>query len=179
MIKNGIVLFIIFAFFMYCEGPTGPKGENGIDGKNGYYDRQIRLNIFDVWTSISTEWELTPQTLHLIKFNKMNYTDVDSILFVALLYVHEESDSNNACHVKLYNVTDSVDIDNAEISSALKNFFSALSRSFIFSFNGFNTWSRFSLFCWVNFCDFSSRILLARFVKCSADCFCNCSISFF
>jgi hypothetical protein len=79
-------------------------------------DKQVRLAIGESNVSTtSTDWYNTPfQTYRLIKFNKLDFANVDSITFVPSLYT---SDAANKVFVQLYNWTDNVVISDSEITS--------------------------------------------------------------
>ena len=119
------VLIFITTFFIACEGPTGPNGKDGVDGingtngnngENGGYDKQLRLYFNGYWITNGSAWELLPSYTHLLKFNKLNYVDVDSIIFVATLR-EQDGNPNNTCQVKLFNVTDNADIVNTQLEA--------------------------------------------------------------
>jgi hypothetical protein len=79
-------------------------------------DKQVRLEVGEsnVGTN-SPDWFNTPfQTFRLIKFNKLNYSNVDSITFVPSMYTPIAS---NKVYVQLYNWTDNVEIANSELTS--------------------------------------------------------------
>lgn len=79
-------------------------------------DKQVRLEIGEsnVGTN-STDWSSTPfQTYRLIKFNKLNYINVDSITFVPSMYT---TDVTNKVFVQLYNWTDNIEIGKSELTS--------------------------------------------------------------
>ena len=83
-------------------------------------DKQTRLEIGESNNSTSsTDWySASFQTYRLIKFNKLNYSNVDSITFVPSLYT---SDITNKVYVELYNWTDNVEINNTHMSSNTKD----------------------------------------------------------
>lgn len=114
MLKNTII--ILFAFFLIsCEGPTGPAGKdgtNGVDGVNGInagYDKQVRIYFNGGLTTSLHNWVFLQENANIIKFNKMNYTGVDSIIFVATL--------NGNVEAQLFNITDNHPIYNSIISA--------------------------------------------------------------
>lgn len=79
-------------------------------------DKQVRIDVGEsnVGTN-STDWYNTPfKTYRLIKFNKLNYTNIDSITFVGSLYT---PDVSNKVYVQLYNWTDNVEIGNSILIS--------------------------------------------------------------
>jgi hypothetical protein len=64
-----------------------------------------------------TGWYLSQHdTFYLHDFNKLDYTNVASILFVPSMYV-TENDVNNFITVELFNITDNVPIPNTQITS--------------------------------------------------------------
>lgn len=88
---------------------------------NGDYDKLIRvdLNLGDFNTS-SNEWQITPyESLQLFRFNKLHYTNVDSITFVSTMYT---SNINNKCFNQLYNVTDNSPIENTTLESNVSDY---------------------------------------------------------
>jgi hypothetical protein len=79
-------------------------------------DKQLRLEIGEsnVGTN-STDWFNTPfQTFRLIKFNKLNYSNIDSITFVPSM---NTPIATNKVYVELYNWTDNVEITNSQLTS--------------------------------------------------------------
>ena len=105
-IKIGrIVILILLPILLACE-----KDDNDIA-----YDKQIRLEIDGSVSSNSTAWQISEyETWTLINFNKRNYIGVDSIVFFGSLYT---SDTNNTVYLELYNMTDSVPIQNTTLTS--------------------------------------------------------------
>jgi hypothetical protein len=91
-----------------CFPSPVPSGNNS--------DKQIRIEIGESNVpTISTDWYMVEfQTFRLIKFNKLNYYNVDSITFVPSMYT---SDPTNTVTVELFNVSDNVPIANTQISS--------------------------------------------------------------
>jgi hypothetical protein len=83
---------------------------------SGQNDKLVRLEIGEsnVGTN-STEWYLIEyKTFHLIKFNKLDYSNVDSITFVPSMYTISDL---NKVYVELYNLTDNVSINNTQLES--------------------------------------------------------------
>jgi hypothetical protein len=79
-------------------------------------DKQIRIEIGESNVgTYATDWFIIEfQTFHLIKFNKHNYANVDSITFVPSMYT---SSSSNKVYVELFNLTDNVPIGNTLLTS--------------------------------------------------------------
>lgn len=104
-------------FLLACKGD---KGDAGPAGPVGTTDKQIRLTFFSVLGigRTDTVYYTLPNYL-LVKFNKSNYTDVDSITFAAV----GRSDSSNVfCTLELFNVTDSLRIQGSSIQTNSKVF---------------------------------------------------------
>lgn len=114
MLKYFCILSLLF--FIACEGPTGPAGKDGVDGidgqngSNGGYDKQVRFYFNGRASTTSRNWISLQESANIIKFNKLDYSGVDSIIFVASL-------SGN-CEAQLYNVTDNHPMANSIISSS-------------------------------------------------------------
>lgn len=90
-------------------------------------DKQVRLVIGgNGLNTRSTEWELSQyQTFHLIKFNKLDYANVDSITFVPSMSILLDPmfpAQTTTCHVELFNVTDNVPINNSQLHSNLDEY---------------------------------------------------------
>lgn len=98
-----------------CEGPAGPAGVQGTAGKDGGYDKQIRLdfNIIDTLISTDTVGTTTAPPFRILKFNKSNYLNVDSIVFAAFL---RTSDTAITCRLML--VVDTVAVDTLKSNKA-------------------------------------------------------------
>lgn len=114
MLKYFYILSLVF--FIACEGPTGPAGKDGVDGidgqngLNGSYDKQVRLYFNGRGSTTSHSWISLQESSNIIKFNKLNYSGVDSIIFVATLSGNSEA--------QLYNVTDNHPLTNSILSAA-------------------------------------------------------------
>lgn len=114
MFRRTLFIFIS-ALLISCEGPTGPAGKdgtNGIDGKNGTnagYDKQIRLYFNGNGSTSSNNWVFLQSGANLVKFNKLDYVGVDSIIFIASLKGNTTA--------QLFNITDNHEIYNSVISS--------------------------------------------------------------
>ncbi len=81
------------------------------NGQNGTSDKQISLPLN---YSANTTSTIPVTGGELIKFSKRNYTNVDSIIFVANPYV---ADITNTAILDLYNITDNVPISNSRITT--------------------------------------------------------------
>jgi len=131
--KYCIITTVSFFFILGCEGPAGPAGVQGTAGKDGGFDKQLRFDfsITDTLQTADTAGAIMPYPFRIIKFNKSNYLNVDSIVLVAFL---RSTDTSAICQLKLVNVTDNVDIDTSLIQSdttiftlfASKNIFNSL-----------------------------------------------------
>ncbi|ALI98347.1 DUF7151 family protein [Rufibacter tibetensis] len=98
---------------------NGILDENEVTSTNYYCnaDKQIRLPFpsENGYGTSTTEWYLIPEvSLRLIKFNKANFSNVDSITFTSNL---RSNDGSTNCFVELLNLTDNTVIS----SSALKS----------------------------------------------------------
>lgn len=83
-------------------------------------DKQVRIELgAPNFGTNSKDWTLGPfATWNLIKFNKLNYANVDSITFVPSMSAGAGPMSpgeTNVCHVELFNVTDNVSINNSHL----------------------------------------------------------------
>jgi hypothetical protein len=88
------------------------------NGDDGYIhsDNLVRLTIANngIRTS-STDWYISEYpTYNFPDFNKNDYGNIDSIVFVPSLH---SDNSNNKCIVELYNITDGISIENSQIES--------------------------------------------------------------
>jgi hypothetical protein len=84
-------------------------------------DKQLRLELGapNVMTA-SQEWVQIPfETWMLVKFNKLNYSDVDSITFVPSIGMvnYNSVEPPATAHVELFNVTDDEPIAGSELQS--------------------------------------------------------------
>lgn len=91
-------------------------------------DKQVRLEVGEPNISTnSTDWFNTPyQTFRLIKFNKLNYINVDSITFVPSMYT---ADVTNKVFIQLYNWTDNIEIGNSQLASNTNDYIFKESRN--------------------------------------------------
>jgi hypothetical protein len=111
--KKRIIISALFLFSIIysCTGPTGPAGKDGINGKDGGYDKQLRI---DIESSICTGGELTRENLGTYKFDKRNFIGVDSIVFVGMVWA---GDTNVYGKAELFNYDDGLTIANSTISA--------------------------------------------------------------
>jgi hypothetical protein len=105
-------IFFIVLIFNCAQGPSGPAGPAGLT------DKQIRLEFaFGSLLTIGTT-DTVPLMIaggrELIKFDKNNYEGVDSIILVARVQIDSQ---NHYCNVDLYDLTDSMPIQNSLIQS--------------------------------------------------------------
>lgn len=84
---------------------------------SAFGDKLILLEIKAGGNTTSTSG--TSSNLGLIKFNKNNYLNVDSITFISTPYV---GDPSNSSIVELINISDNVNISNATLSSSQTTF---------------------------------------------------------
>jgi hypothetical protein len=114
-LQNFLFKSLIVIIFFSCENEvSSPRIDRLGSLTNG--DKQERLEIGEsnVYTS-STDWFSTPfESYRLIKFNKLNYSNVDAITFVPSLFT---SSASNKVYVELYNWTDQVPIINSQVIS--------------------------------------------------------------
>jgi hypothetical protein len=104
-----LIFLIIILFGISCKGSEGPAGPSGDS------DKQIRINFGGTWGTNSTSWQFSPYAaFDLIKFNKANYIGVDSIVFACCLV---SGSSNDTCFAELYDITDSVSIQNTVLQT--------------------------------------------------------------
>lgn len=85
-------------------------------------DKQVRIDIAGpALANSTTDWKVSEfASQHLIKFNKMNYSNVDSITFVPSLVVYGVplgAIPNAYVYADLYNITDGQSIANSEVSA--------------------------------------------------------------
>lgn len=108
MYRKVCIGFICLVFSGCFQGPTGPQGPSGIS------DKQIRLETLLSDGSIDTIWDYLNPSDYFIKFNKNNYVNVDSIIFVVNA---GSADVNTFCLVELFNAQDLSPINGGLISS--------------------------------------------------------------
>lgn len=86
------------------------------NGTNGGYDKQIVLEIINGGgNTTSTNGFIGGE---LIKFNKANFTNVDSIVFVSTSLYCDDTDVNPGAILELYNITDNLPIANGKLISS-------------------------------------------------------------
>jgi hypothetical protein len=87
------------------------------NGNHGNSDKLIRLTIaHDGISTSSTEWYISEYpTYNFHDFNKNDYGNIDSIVFVPSLH---SDNSNNKCIAELYNITDGLSIENSQVESS-------------------------------------------------------------
>lgn len=90
---------------------------NGIDGG---IDEQIRLSFGNHFLfNSSVDWIISNnETEHLLKFNKLNYTNVDSIVVATRLAT---TNSGVKCFSELFNITENTSIPNTQLESTVLN----------------------------------------------------------
>lgn len=90
---------------------------NGIDGG---FDEQVRLSFGESFLfTTGTDWVMSHnQNEHLIKFDKTNYLDADSIVVGMRIAT---TNASTTCFGELYNITDNVSIANTQLSSTVIN----------------------------------------------------------
>jgi hypothetical protein len=121
----------------------GTKIETGIDSDNNKVltanevsqtkyvcksqdDKQIRLDIgpspYNVYSTDYVLNQYNDEDGYLIKFNKLNYANVESIIFVPSMAAWSAPDQPTTCFVQLFNLTDNVAINNSELQSSVRAF---------------------------------------------------------
>jgi hypothetical protein len=105
----------------YLTSDVYKKENNGwifylnIQGQDGSIDYQIRLEFGGDLSNSTTEWRISEyETWYLTKFNKNYYANVDSIIFSCSM---NTSNDSTKCIAELYNITDSVSIQNTLLES--------------------------------------------------------------
>lgn len=99
------LLIISFMFFSCKKEDDTPQ-----------LDKEVRLNFpMDNYITWKPQFELLPSHYHLVKFNKANYPHLKSITFFASLAT---SDNSSIAEVELFNVTDSVSINNTLLQAS-------------------------------------------------------------
>ena len=90
---------------------------NGVDGG---FDEQVRLSFGESFLfTTGTDWIISAnQNEHLLKFDKTNYLDADSIIVGMRIAT---TNAAVTCFGELYNITDDVSIANTELSSTVTN----------------------------------------------------------
>lgn len=84
--------------------------------KEGDLDKQITLDFaLSSYGTQARDFETAPPYSHIIDFDKRDYPKVDSITFHANLFTNTSDDT---AFVRLFNVTDNVEIANSEIYSS-------------------------------------------------------------
>ncbi|GAB4395638.1 MAG: hypothetical protein OHK0053_05190 [Microscillaceae bacterium] len=84
--------------------------EVGPPGQDGGFDRQLRLPLGTALiTTPSQDTVFADGQFDLIRFDKRNYLEVDSIVFVSRMRAQVDEDT---CRVLLYNHTDNTFINN-------------------------------------------------------------------
>jgi len=96
------------------------------------YDKQIRIEFPDVYRSVEKSgWQYSSSLYNITNFNINYYPEVDSIFFIAYLGTYSGGDT---CHVMLYNVTDSLDIQDSYLVSTKDGLEQKKSKNLINSF---------------------------------------------
>lgn len=90
---------------------------NGVDGG---FDEEIRLSFGESFLfTTGTSWIISDnQNEHLLKFNKTNYLDADSIVVGMRIATTNASTKSFG---ELYNITDGISIANTELESSVLN----------------------------------------------------------
>jgi hypothetical protein len=93
--------------------------EAGVPGLDGVSDKQIRFPIGTNISSNATTATRAASQYDLIKFDKRNYIQVDSIIFSSRMRSALPTDS---CIVELFNVTDNQVVSNSILYSKSETF---------------------------------------------------------
>jgi hypothetical protein len=94
-------------------GPQGPEGPQGPAGPSSEQDKQIRLPFTGgSWGADTTGWITSAQ---IYRFSILNYVNVDSLTFVAKMV--GGTNGETYAMARLYNLTDSVFIENSLIQT--------------------------------------------------------------
>jgi len=114
MLKNEIRRFS-FIFYVFFLVVSGCKKETIIK-ETVINDKLLRIEVGrNGISSLDTSWIMSEfPTYNLPDFNKNDYKNVDSIIFVPSMY---SDTSINKCIVELFNITDSVSIKNTIVES--------------------------------------------------------------
>ncbi len=107
-----VYFIIILAVFCILESCT--INEVGPPGQDGVSDQQIRLEFGTELITADTNWVNLPDEFDLIKFDRDNYVELDSIQFVAGL---ESTFNGDTCFVQLINKTNGNPITDATLMS--------------------------------------------------------------
>jgi hypothetical protein len=100
--------------------------------KKFIYDKQIRIEFPDVYRSVDKPgWQYSTSIHNITNFNINYYPDIDSIFFIAYIGTYAGGDT---CHVMLYNVTDSLDIQDSYLVSTKDGLEQKKSKNLINSF---------------------------------------------
>lgn len=111
-LKVMIILGLFPSFMWTCTvNEVGPAGEDGVS------DRQIRLALGEQFNT--TDSLRIDGRFDLIRFDKRNYVNVDSIIFTSRM---RSETVGNQCLVDLFNVTDNVLLESAQLSTDTTNF---------------------------------------------------------
>ncbi len=80
------------------------------------FDKEVRLTFpYEYWSTNQTQLELLPSYSHLVKFNKTDYSNLDSIIFYSSIATES---LDNTAELELFNVTDNVSIGNTTIQAS-------------------------------------------------------------
>jgi hypothetical protein len=93
-------------------------------------DKEVMIN-FPIWfwSTTSTTFETLPNYSFLIDFDKRDYVSVDSIVLIAGL---RTDNSSNAVDVRLFNLTDNIEIANSNLTTTATGAYAVLQSKNIF-----------------------------------------------
>lgn len=99
-----LILTFTAAFLISCDDDDAPMP---------ILDKEVRLSFpFEYYSTNETTYQIPPEYTHLVDFNLNNYHDIDSVFLVCSL---ASSDLQDSVSVRLFNVTDNIVIEEAEL----------------------------------------------------------------
>lgn len=120
MIKTiSLFMFIgLSLLFSSCkkEDITPVENITPVEDITPVLDKEVRLVFpFQYWSTNQTHFDLLPSFTHLIRFNKTNYSNLNSITFYASIATES---LDNTVEVELFNVTDTVSVNNTSLQAS-------------------------------------------------------------
>jgi hypothetical protein len=99
------LLIFILGFNISCDRD---------DSSHVLLDKEIRIPFPDYSTTTENTYITSEVYTHLLGFNKNDYSDIDSIFFVACIHIGYLPDS---IYLRLYNLTDKKILEGSEIKA--------------------------------------------------------------
>jgi hypothetical protein len=101
------------------------------DDNDSILDKEITLNFhMQTMTASKATFETSPEFSYLIGFDKRDYKNVDSVVFIAGLATNYVNDT---CYARLVNLTDNIEIANSTLHASTNGGYKLVQTNNIFN----------------------------------------------